>query len=121
MAEDSRDSGRPHSGVQIIPSNDANLHTVIELRDEETLAIDEISVEYDEAGSVEAIVEIHDEPSTTTNGNEDELLDKFHIGPGETINPDMVWSDIEDDVLVTTDGNLDAEIVVTVGGYKVTG
>lgn len=121
MAEDNRESGRPQSGVVNIPSGNSDLHTVVELRDEETLSVSEMSIEYAGGASNEAVVEIHDEPSSTNNGNESEMIDKFHVSPGDTVNPDMVWSDVEEDVLVTTDGNLDGEITVTVGGYKVTG
>ena len=120
MTEDSRKSGVPSGDVQIIPSGDGGLHTAVDLRNEETLSIAEIEVQYEASGTNEAVVELHDEPDSTTGGNEDNLIEKFHISPGETINPDMVWPDVENDVLVTTAGNLDAEIVVTIGGYLTT-
>lgn len=121
MTEDSRESGRPDSGVATVPGGDATLFFPLSLRTEETFSPQEIKVEYDDGGGTPAVLEIYDEPSNINQGDESDLVDRFYINSGDRLNPDMVYRDIEDDLVVTTDGNQDAEVTVTVGGYIVTG
>ena len=121
MTEDSRESGRRVSSTVDVASGDGSLFTALSLRDEETLSLEEIKVEYASSGSVAEVLEVYDEPEAITPGDEEDRVEKFHTQPGDRINPDMVYEDVENDVLVTTDGNQDAEITVTVGGYIVTG
>lgn len=121
MAEDSRESGRPDSGVATVPGGDGTLFFPLSLRGEETLSPQEIKIEYDSAGTTATVLEVYDEPSDTVQGDESDLVDRFYLNAGDRINSDMVYRDIEDDVVVTTDGSQDAEITVTVGGYIVTG
>ena len=121
MVEDKRESGRADSNVAEIPSGDDTLFTPASLRREERFSIEELKIEYSGDGSTSAVLMLYDEPSDTTSGNEEDLIDKFYIEAGDRINPDMVWAEVEDDLIVTTEGNQDAEITVTVGGFLVTG
>ena len=121
MVDDSRESGRADSNVAEIPSADGTLFFPASLRAEERFSIEEVKIEYSSGGSTDSLVEIYDEPSDTQSGDEEDLVDKFYISPGDRINPDMVWAEIEDDLIVTTDGSQDGEVVVTIGGFLVTG
>ena len=121
MVEDKRSSGRADSNVAEIPGGDGTLFFPASLRAEERLSIEEIKVEYSGSGTTATVVELYDEPSDITGGDEEDLIDKFYVESGDRINPDMVWAEVEDDLVVTADGNQDAEITVTVGGFLVTG
>lgn len=121
MTEDSRSSSRPDGDTATVPSGDGGIHVALSLRDEETLSLDEIEVEYDDAGSTNSVLEVHDEDENINSGDEDNLVDRFYLTPGDRVNPDMVYPDVENDIVVTTAGNQDAEITVTVGGHIVTG
>lgn len=121
MAKDSRSSARKDTGTVDIPSGNSDNHTVLELESEETLSLEDVHISYDNAGGSEAVVELYDNDSSTTSGNEDDRVFKTHISPGDEINPDMVFRDIETDLIATTAGNQNDEITVNAGGYKVTG
>ncbi len=121
MAEDTRGSRQRRSETIDIPSGDPDLHTAINIRDEQIMSVEEIRVEYDNGGSSSAIVEVYDEDEDVIPGEQDDMIDKFRVQPGDRRNPDMVWQDAEEDVLVRADGGQDAEITVTVGGYIVSG
>lgn len=121
MTEDNRSSSRPDTGTVDIAGSNSDNHTLIQLRDEETLSLKELTIHYDASGGNEAVVELYDNDSSTNSGNEDDRVYKAHISPGDDLNPDMVFRDIENDLLVTTSGNQNAEITVNAGGYKITG
>jgi hypothetical protein len=121
MVDDNRGSRKPVSDTVDVPSGDRTNYDVLDLRDEESMSLEEIRVDYDGNGTTAATVEIYDEPDGTSTGNESDLVDKLRLAAGGEKNPDMEWRDIENGVLVTTGGNQDAEITVTVGGYILSG
>jgi len=121
MVDDNRGSRKPVSDTVDVPSGDSSNFDVINLRAEESMSLEEITVDYDAGAGTAATVEIYDEPDGTSSGSESDLVDKFRLAAGGEKNPDMEWRDIENGVLVTTGGNQDAAITVTVGGYILSG
>lgn len=121
MTEDPRHSRRPVSGTADIPSANSSNHAVVDIDDEQTMSIEELRIDYDDGATTDAVVEIYDDESSTTSGNESGLLDKFRLSPSDNRNPDIVYRDVEKDIIVTTGGNQDGVITVTVGGYIVAG
>lgn len=122
MAEDSRESARREGATFTVPSGDANPNTVLDLRDEDTLALESVRLQYLNAGTTETLVTLYDEPSGTTSGNLSDEIDTVELSPGnDKLLDAFVWEDVEDDIVIEADGNQDADVLVTVGGYLVTG
>lgn len=121
MASDDRGSRQRRSGSVDINAGDAGLYTLIELRDEQTMSVEEIRADYGSGDSAKTFVEIYDEDSDVTPGEQTDMIDKLRLQPGDEKNPDMVWQDAEDDIIVKANGNQDAELTITVGGYIVSG
>jgi len=121
MVEDERGSRKPRSATLTLSSGASSPATAIDLRDEERMAVEEMRLQYDSGGTTAALVEVYDEPDGTTAGNLNDKVDEFRLQGGDEANPDMVWEDIEDDIIVLPDGNSDGAITVTVGGFTVSG
>lgn len=121
MTEDSRQSSRPVSDVTDVASGSGSAVSGLTMRGEETLSLEEVVVEYSPAGTVNATIELYDESDGTSAADASDRVDKFHISPGDSLNPDMVYRDVEDGVLLVPDGTQDGEVTVTVGGHIVTG
>lgn len=121
MTEDGRTSRTPESGTVDIPSGDSGNYTALELTDEQSFSLEELRVDYGGGGSASTVVEVYDDDSSTTSGSESDLVDKYRLTSGEEKNTDMVYREIEEDVIVTTSGNQDDDITVTVGGFIVSG
>jgi len=119
--KDSRTSRKRESGTADIPSGDASNFDPIVLDDEESMSLEELRIDYDDSGGAAVTVEVYDEDDTVGSGAESDLIDKFRLAAGEDRNPDMVYRDVEDGVLVTTDGSHDAVITITAGGYIISG
>lgn len=121
MVEDGRSSRKPRSEVATVSSGASSPQTAIDLRSEETLAIEEILLQYDAGAGTPAVVEVYDEPDGTAQGDLSDKIGEFRLSSGDTINPDMVWKDVEDDVVLLPDGNSDDAITVTIGGWTISG
>jgi len=122
MPKDSRANGSPDSEVTGIAAGNADPTTVLALRPEEVLSPSMVKVEYNPAGTTEASLELYDEEDGTEEANLEDRVDKFYLSPGdEVVLDDVTYRDIEQDVVALADGGQDAEIVVTIGGYPVTG
>jgi len=121
MVTDNRGSRKPRSGVVTLSSGSNSPTSIVSLRDEEAMSVEEIRMQYDSAGTTAAVVEIYDEPEGTSAGDLSDKVDEFRLTSGDSPNPDMEWEDIEDDVILYADGNSDAEITVTIGGFTISG
>lgn len=122
MPQDNRNSQRVTSDVTTVPSGDATTQTVVELTDDQTLAVGYLKVEYAGSATNESTVELFDEYSSTTSGNLTDKIEKFVLQPGDRIVIEEPFlSEIENDFVAAADGNSDGEITVTVGGPLLTG
>ena len=121
MVEDTRTSMKPRSEVVTIESGDTAAFTALSLRPEETMAVEEIRVQYGPSGTANSSVELFDSTEVDDSYDLSDKLDKFIMQPGDEKNPDMEWDDIEENVVIQPDGNSDGPIVVTIGGYITTG
>lgn len=121
MVEDERGSRKPRGSVVTIATGSGSVITAINLREQESLSLDQLRMQYSGDGGVEVLVEVYDEPDGTPSGSLNDKVDEYRLSPGEDANPDMVWEDIEDDLLLMPDGSSDAPITVTVGGYTISG
>jgi len=122
MPEDNRTSARVTSETVTLPAGDDTPVTVIDLADDQTLALGYLKVEYSSGGSVESEIILYDEDDTTDAGDLDDDLDGFFLNAGDReIIDDPFLSEVEEDLVVDPDGSSDAEIRVTAGGALITG
>jgi len=121
MVKDERTSREPVSGTGEIEASDASLNTVVDLDGGETYALDTVRLQYLDAGTTETTVEIYDLSSDADLADATDVVDTLVISGGETVDDvDTVWTDFENGVTVLTDGDNDASLYVTTGGYIVT-
>ena len=121
MVKDERTSREPVSGTGEIEASDASLNTVVDLDGGETYALDTVRLQYLDAGTTETTVEIYDLSSDADLADATDVVDTLVINGGETVDDvDTVWTDFENGVTVLTDGDNDASLYVTTGGYIVT-
>lgn len=121
MVEDTRQSREPVSGTVEIPSGDGGLHTVVDIADSSTIQIEEVRIDYGNGATVATVLELYDEPDGTASGELADLLDRFNLSSGGDKNPDMLYPDVTEDVVVTADGSQDDTIQVTIGGFVISG
>lgn len=121
MVEDNRVSSRPETGIAEVASGSSSNFVALDLRDEQTFVIEEVFVQMKFGGSTGGVIELYDEQESVQPGAETDRIDKFYVEAGDRVNPDMVYEDVEDGIIVTADGNQDAEVTVTVGGYMISG
>ena len=121
MVDDPRESRQSISRTVEIASGDGTPMTAVDLVPERTMTVEEVRVDYSPDGSANSRVWLADEPDGTASGDIEDELDSFFVAPGDDKNPDMVYEDVSDDVLVWADGSQDGAIIVTIGGYKLSG
>jgi len=121
MVEDSRGSRKPRSEVVTIGAGANTPIEALSLRDEERFSIEQVRVQYDPSGTVASTLELYDTSEEGGSFTLDDAVDTFIMSAGEEKNPDMEWDDIEENVVASPDGNSDAPIVVTIGGYIISG
>ena len=115
-------SNRQSSGTEVLESGDGTPNTVLDLLDEQTLRVGLLKLEYSGDGTTEVKVEVYDEPDGTVSGDLSDMVDQFHLSPGERAVVDVAHYDyVEDDVVALADGGQDSEVAVTVGGSLITG
>lgn len=122
MAKDIRESREPRSGAEVFASGDSGTaKDVLTIRDEATLSLNDISATYSGSGTTEANVAIYDEPEGTIAGNLSNLVDRYELSPGDTLDRVGVdREDIEDNVVVLVSNN-DDDVSVSFGGKLVSG
>jgi len=121
MVKDERTSREPVSGNGEIEGGDASLNNVVDLARGETYALDTVRLQYLAAGTAEATVEVYDLDADADLSDANDNEDVFVIEGGETITDvDTPWTDFENGVTLLTEGDNDASIFATVGGYIVT-
>lgn len=122
MAEDKRTSRTPVSDYLNLPNGTEDGGVVLELRDDETLAVDYVRIRYSGNATSETLLTMYDADEFNGGANTTDTWDVFLVGPGdEVIITEATYDDISDGVVVETDGNQDGDITVTVGGIEVTG
>lgn len=122
MADDPREFRSKASGHTTFSSGNTGPNTVINIRPEETLSIEYLKVDYSDAGTTAAKFTLYDEPDGTTSGNLNDNVEAFYVTNGDTvILEDPELEDVTKDLVVESDGNQDDEVIVSVGGIKVTG
>lgn len=122
MAEDNRKGRSIVSETITLPSGATEPATIFPLRSEETVAPSFVRIDYRAAGTVEEALTLYDEEDGTGSAELTDDLDQFFVSGGdEVLIEDPVYEDITEGLIVEPDGDGDAEIVVTVGGVKVTG
>jgi hypothetical protein len=122
MPEDNRTSARVTSDTVTLTAGDDTPVTVLDLADDQTLALGYLKVEYSSGGSVESEIVFYDEDANTSAGGLADDLEGFYLSSGEreTID-DPFLSEVEEGLVVDPDGSSDAEIRVTAGGALITG
>jgi len=86
---------------------------VVDLSNGQRFRINDISVEY--AGTTTTQVDLMD-------GDGGDVIDTIHLEGGEDFSAqDLMRTEIEDSVYVSTDGNEDGEMFITVGGEVTSG
>jgi len=122
MSRDGRATGSPDSDTTTLAAGDGGTNGVVSLREEEVMSVSMVRLQYSSNGTTQSVISMYDEAEGTAPGDLSDKVDEFHLSPGDEITiEEATYRDIEDDVLVEPDGNQDAEIVVTIGGYPVTG
>lgn len=122
MPDDDRVSRSPMSGVVTIPATNNSDHEVLDLLEGETLATDYIKVDYSGGATAETEIVLKDDSDDEGDFEVGQNLEKFFLSPGDrAIVTEGTYDDIQNGVTATSDGNADGEIVVTVGGMKITG
>lgn len=122
MPEDNRNSLSVLSDYVEIGSGNASPQTVIDLREEETLAIEYVHIQYSSAGTVNDKLTVWDEADGTDTADLEDDVETFFLEPGNEIKlEEPTYEDITEALVVKTNGNLDADLKVTIGGMKVTG
>lgn len=121
MVEDARTSRKPRSETVTIASGVNDPVVALSLRDEEKFSLEEMRIQYSPSGTTESTVEVFDDTEEDGSFSLDDKVDEFVLTGSDEKNPDMKWDDIEENVVIDPDGNSDAPIVVTVGGYIITG
>lgn len=112
-------SGYPESDIVTVTSGDGNTpQTAIDIPSDALYRPTAVKIEYDSAATTAVDVSLFDEPDGTTAGNVSDRRDRHrNIQPGESRMVDELdMRDVEQDVLVQTDGNQDDELDVTVYG-----
>lgn len=121
MVDDSRESGSPRNGTVDIASGNSSTQDVLDIDDDESMSLETVIIDYESAGTTEAVVEVYDEPAGTSSGNLGDRRIKVQISPDERVVIDNVpFTDIEDDIVALADGNQDSQITVTAGGFILT-
>jgi len=121
MAEQSR-TGRHASDTATIASGNGSPLTVLDLRDEQTLEIGLLKLEYAGGATSETKVTLYDEADGTSQGDLADEVDVFHLSPGERAIVDVpVYEYVEADIVAVADGIQDGEVTVTVAGSLITG
>lgn len=116
------------SSFKTVPSADSNtLVEVLSLRDEETLDINDIKVEYSGGATVDNIlVELHDEDEGNSVGDtsESDAFDVVEVANGDRVHlTDIERDHIEEAVMVVVDrvgSGVDGDMYITIGGELVT-
>lgn len=121
MVDDARSSRKPKSAVATLAAGSNSAVTLADLMAEEAMSIEQLRMQYDANGTTEAVVEVYDDSDGTAAADLEGKVDEFRLSPGDDTNPDMEWKDIEDDIILLADGNSDAAVTVTVGGYILSG
>jgi len=122
MPEDTRNSSRVTSETVTVPAGDNSPVTVIDLADEQTLAIGYLKLEYSSGGTVESEVILYDEDDQTDRANLNDDIEGLYLNAGDReIIDDPYLSEVENDLVVSPDGSADAEIRITAGGALITG
>lgn len=121
MVEDDRGSRRPNTETLSVSANSSSSADVLSLSDNETFQIEWIKIEYSSSGSTEGKIELNDDPTGTSAGDLSSPKDSFLVRSSDRIildNP--VYGSFESGIVLNPDGNHDAEVIVTIGGYFIT-
>lgn len=122
MAEDQRKGRSTVQDYAEIAGGDGNPHTVFPLREEDTVSASFVKIEYADSATVADVLTLYDETDGTSSGDLSDDVDKFLLSPGDRIIiEDATYEDLNNGLIVQTGGASDGEIVVTVGGVKITG
>lgn len=120
MTTDERKSREPLSGSVEVASGNQGPISVLVLAGEEELSVEYLKAEYPDDATTNTRVEFYDSDGTDTLGDLTDPIDVVPLVPGDRFQPEgVVYDDIEEGVVVVTDGNGDDSIPVTVGGYVV--
>jgi hypothetical protein len=113
----------PVSGTAVVPSGDANPHTVLDLRDSASLDVGYLKVEIGGGATTASSLTLYDEESGTASADLDRDVEGFELAAGQdrAVIDDPSLDTIGRDVVVEADGNQDAEVRVTIGGEAITG
>lgn len=122
MSRDVRQSRSPMSGFVEIDDSDEGPFGVLDVRDEETFSMDTVRVQYAEAATEDVTLNIYDDDYNTDEVSRSDAIDAFLLTPGGMIELDGVtYDDVYDGVVADVGDSRDGDVVVTVGGMKVTG
>lgn len=122
MAEDAREGRSVVSNSLTLPSGATEPDTVLPIRDEETVSVQYLRIQYVGSASVEETLTLYNEQEGTGSAELGDDVDQFFVTAGDHIViEEPTYEDITDGLIVEPNGDGDGQIVVTVGGVKVTG
>lgn len=122
MSRDVRESRSPVSGFVEVEPEDDDYNEVLELRPSETLAPDYIRLQYSDEADENTTITLYDRDEDDGRFGESPAIDTFIMHPGDSISiTDATYDDVHSGVSAEADGDNDAELIVAVGGMKVTG
>lgn len=116
-------TGTEDSGHVTIEAGDGNTpQTAYDVPDDALFKPTEIKIEYNDAATVQAELEMHDNADGTANGDLDDLRDKWENvdDAGDRIETDGNYRPFENGVLFATAGNQDSNLEITVHGVLLT-
>jgi hypothetical protein len=113
----------PQSGTGVVPSGNANPQTILNLRDEATLDVEYIKVEYGGGATAAGSITLYDESDGTNSGNLGRDIEGFELAGGadRAVIEDPSLDSVERDIIAEADGTQDADVRITIGGTVVTG
>lgn len=112
------------SAYVVFASGDAGTaKDLLTMNTEQVFRSESWRVDYDNAGTAEATVEIWDAPEGTTQANLSSdarrQMDNIHLSPGDFESFDFEYEDFENDVVIVVNAN-DDEVTVATAGKLVT-
>lgn len=122
MVDDERLSRNPKNGYVVIEDGDSGPFGVIDIRDEETLALNMVRIQYSSEATENILVTLYDEDYDTDDVTEGDDIDAFWMEPGNEVElEDVTYDDVRRSLVVHTENDHDGNVVVSAGGMKVTG
>jgi len=120
MVTDERTSREPVSDNVELEAGETSAIFVLPVDTDVEISVDYVKVEYSDNGTAEAAVNLQDIGVQQDNPSLDNPEDVFYLMPGEeTVLEEVTYDDFENGVGINGDGNNDAAITVTIGGYVV--